>query len=207
MGGTEGSDYLVQMYSGSVVTRVHARLQHLADSGRGATVVFGWGLLQGCVFPGLADLFFLPLALSRPERAYRLALVATAGTLIGSVMLYWLGAEALTLLQGPLARMVGMTPAALDAARAQLATYGAWLIFASTMSPVSTKLTSIASGAVGVSFVSFVGALLAGRLLRTFVLAWLVRNGGAHLVNRWMARRHLETHTHTTDASRTPPAP
>jgi hypothetical protein len=60
---------------------------------------------------------------------------------------------------------------------------------------------------VGVSFVSFVGALLAGRLLRTFVLAWLVRNGGAHLVNRWMARRHLEMHTHTTDASRTPPAP
>ena len=193
------------MYSGSVVTRVHARLQHLADSGRGTSVVLGWGLLQGCVFPGLADLFFLPLALSRPERAYRLALVATLGTMTGSVLLYWVGAEALTLLQGPLARVVGMTPATLDAARAQLATYGGWLIFASTMSPVSTKLTSIASGAAGVPFAAFVLALLAGRLLRTMVLAWLVRNGGAHLVNRWMAQRHLDhasrskaTDTHTS---------
>ncbi len=161
------------------------RLQQWADAGWASTVVFGWGLLQGGIFPGLADLFFLPLAVARPERAYRLALVATAGTLIGSVVLYWIGSEALVLLEGPAARVFGFSPDAFTEYRSRLAQYGAWAIFASTMSPLSTKLTSLASGALGVPFMAFTIALLAGRLTRTFALAWLVRHGGAQAVARW----------------------
>lgn len=160
-------------------------MQRWADAGWPNSVVFGWGLLQGCIFPGLADLFFLPLAIARPQRAYTLALVATAGTLVGSVALYAAGAEALQWLEGPLAARVGITTARIDEYRARLAEYGAWAIFASTMSPLSTKLTSIASGAVGVPWVQFVLALLAGRLTRTMVFAWLIRNGGASAIERW----------------------
>ncbi len=149
-------------------------------------MVFGWGLLQGCLIPGLADLFFLPLALARPTRAYRLALLATSGTLVGSVLLYLVGAKALVWLEGPMAGWLGLSVASLDETRARLATYGAWAILASTMSPLSTKLTSIASGAIGVSLPAFAGALLAGRLLRTCALAWLVQHGGAAAVERWM---------------------
>lgn len=172
-------------FVGSFITRFLLRLRRWADAGWASSVVLGWGLLQGCIFPGLADLFFLPLALARPERAYRLALVATAGTLIGSVVLYWIGAEALLLLEGPVARFFDFSPDAFAEYRTRLAQYGAWAIFASTMSPLSTKLTSLASGAIGVPFVAFTGALLAGRLTRTFALAWLVRHGGAQAVARW----------------------
>lgn len=170
----------------SFLARLHARLQHWVDRGWSDRVVLLWGLLQGFVFPGVADLFFLPLALARPERAYQLALVATAGTLTGSVTLYWLGAGALEWLQGPVSQLVGLSSADLDAYRARLAEWGGLAIFASTMSPLSTKLTSIASGAAGVPFGVFTGALLAGRLTRTLVLAWLVRHGGAELVRRWV---------------------
>lgn len=170
------------------MARVYTRLEQWAEAGWSNSVVFGWGLLQGCVFPGLADLFFLPLAIAKPQRAYVLALVATAGTLIGSILLYAAGAEALTMLQGPLAARIGITAARIAEYRATLAEYGAWAIFASTMSPLSTKLTSIASGVIGVPWPQFVGALLAGRLLRTLAFAWLVRHGGAEAVARWMKR-------------------
>lgn len=170
----------------SRVQRVFGRLQQWADAGWSGTVVFAWGLLQGCVFPGLADVFFLPLALARPQRAYVLALIATSGTLIGSVLLYFAGASALSLLQGPVAEWLGVSAAHLESYRATLGHYGAWAIFASTMSPLSTKLTSIASGVVGVPWPAFVGALLAGRLVRTLGLAFLVRNGGATAVQRWV---------------------
>lgn len=151
-------------------------------------MVFGWGLLQGCVFPGLADLFFLPLAIARPQRAYVLAVVATSGTMLGSIVLYAAGAEALSLFEGPLASLLGLTSTRIAEYRATLAQYGAWAIFASTLSPLSTKLTSIASGAVGVPPLQFVLALAAGRLTRTLVFAWLVRNGGAEAVQRLMRR-------------------
>lgn len=167
---------------------LHARLQQWADAGWANSVVLGWGLLQGFIFPGLADLFFLPLALARPARAYVLALVATAGTMIGSVGLYWLGHEALSVLQGPLSDFFDLSPASIDRYRGTLAEWGGWAIFASTMSPLSTKLTSIASGIAGVPFVEFFLALAAGRLTRTMVFAWLVRHGGAQAVERWTGR-------------------
>lgn len=170
----------------SRIARLHATLQRWADAGWSGSVVLGWGLLQGCIFPGLVDLFFLPLAIARPSRAYRLALIATAGTVIGSVLLYVIGARALSLLEGPIADWAGVSASHLDATRATLAKYGGWAIFASTMSPLSTKLTSIASGAIGVPWPQFVGALLAGRLVRTFGLAWLVTHGGAQAVERWV---------------------
>ncbi len=167
------------------LARTHARLEHWADAGWSNSVVFGWGLLQGGIFPGFADLFFLPLAVARPERAYRYALVATAGTVIGSVVLYFAGAEALGWLEGPLSRYFSLTTADIDDYRATLSRYGGWAIFASTMSPLSTKLTSIASGAAGVPFLQFFLALTAGRLTRTLVFAWLVRHGGASAVAKF----------------------
>ena len=160
-------------------------MQRWADAGWSGSVVFGWGLAQGCFFPGLADLFFIPLAIARPHRAYSLALIATAGTLIGSVALYVAGSMALSHLQGPIAEFVGVSAAHIDEYRTTLARYGAWAILVSTMSPLSVKLTSIASGAVGVPFYRFVLALLAGRLTRTLVFAWLIRHGGAATIARW----------------------
>ena len=170
----------------SRIARSLATLQRWADAGWSGSVVFAWGLLQGCIFPGFVDLFFLPLAIARPKQAYRLALIASAGTLIGSVVLYAVGSRALSMLQGPVAEWLGVSAAHLDESRATLAKYGAWAIFASTMSPISTKLTSIASGAIGVPWPQFVGALIAGRLLRGLGLAWLVRHGGASAVERWV---------------------
>jgi membrane protein YqaA with SNARE-associated domain len=167
------------------LARTHARLEHWADAGWSNSVVFGWGLLQGCVFPGFADVFFLPLALARPTRAYRYALVATAGTLIGSIVLYVAGARALSWLAAPVSQYFAITPATIDAYRETLSRYGGWAIFASTMSPLSTKLTSIASGVAGVPFLEFVIALSAGRLTRALVFAWLVRHGGAHALARF----------------------
>lgn len=165
--------------------RAYARLQRWADAGWSGSVVLGWGLLQGCIFPGFSDLFFLPLALARPQRAYTLALLASVGTIAGSVLLYFAGASALSLLQSTLAEWIGITPAHLNEYRETLSRYGAWAILASTVSPLSTKLTSIASGAIGVPFVYFVGALTVGRVGRTMALAWMVRHGGAEMLAQW----------------------
>ncbi len=172
----------------SRIARVYTTLQRWADAGWSGSVVFAWALVQGCLFPGFVDLFFLPLALAQPKQAYRLALIAASGTLIGSVVLYWVGAHALSVLQGPVAQWLGVSSTRLAEARGTLATYGAWAIFASTLSPLSTKLTSLASGMVGVPWPQFVAALASGRLIRALGLAWLVRHGGAAAVERWVAK-------------------
>lgn len=168
----------------SVLARFLERLQRWADAGWSGTVVFTWGFLQGCIIPGLVDLFFLPLALARPEKAYRLALFAIAGSVLGGTVLYYVGAEALHIVQGRLSALLGMTPARFDDVRNTLAEYGGLAIVASTVSPLSTKLTSIASGAAGVPFFEWLGYLLVGRTARAFAIAWIIRNGGAEWLRR-----------------------
>jgi membrane protein YqaA with SNARE-associated domain len=168
----------------SLARRIHARLQGWADAGWSGSVVFAWGVLQGGIVPGFADLFFIPLSVARPDKAYRLALIAAAGTIVGNTLLYLAGTEALAMFEGPLAALVGLTPERFDAARAALAEYGGLAILASTLGPLSSKLTSIASGAVGVPLMEFVLFLSAGRTGRTLATAWLIRNGGAEWIRK-----------------------
>ncbi len=159
--------------------RVYFRLQKWADAGWSGSVVFLWGFLQGCIVPGFVDLFFLPLAVARPERAYRLAVPAIAGTVVGSTLLYYVGSEALYVVQGTLGSLLGMTESRFAEVRSTLAKYGGLAVLASTMSPLSTKLTSLASGAAGVPFAEWLAYLAAGRTIRAFGIAWIVRNKGA----------------------------
>jgi len=112
--------------------------------------------------------------------------VAAAGTIIGSVCLYWVGAVALAQLSGPVASWLGVGANELTGMHQLLDRYGWLAIFASTMSPLSTKLTSVASGAFDVPLAAFAAALSAGRLTRVFVFAYLVRHGGAKSVARWL---------------------
>ena len=169
--------------------RLLARLQRWADAGWSGSVTFAWGLLQGCIVPGFADLFFIPLSVARPQRAFRLAAIASAGTIAGSVVLYLVGAQSLALIEGPIASFVRVTPEKLTATRAAIAEYGGLAILASTVSPLSTKLTSIASGVAGVPFSEFVLFLSAGRVARTFATAWIIRNGGAEWIQKVLGVR------------------
>lgn len=161
-------------------------MERWANAGWANSVVFGWGVLQATFVPGLVDVLFLPLAVAKPQHAYRLALVSAAGTIVGSVSLYWVGATALAQLSGPLATYVGVGANDLSHMHQLLDRYG-WLpIFASTMSPLSTKLTSVASGAFNVPFLAFFAALSAGRLTRVLGFAYLIQHGGAKSVARWL---------------------
>lgn len=161
-------------------------MERWANAGWANSVVFGWGVLQATFVPGLVDVLFLPLAIAKPQNAYRLAFVAAAGTIIGSVGLYWVGATMLAQLSGGLTNWLGVGASDLTRMQQILDRYGWLAIFASTMSPLSTKLTSVASGAFGVPFAAFVAALSAGRIARVTLFAYLVRHGGANTVARWL---------------------
>lgn len=170
----------------SRAVRLFRTMERWANAGWSNSVVFGWGVLQATFVPGFVDVLFLPLAIAKPQNAYRLAMVSAAGTIVGSVALYWVGATALAQLSGPLASWLGVGASELTGMHQLLDRYGWLAIFASTMSPLSTKLTSVASGAFNVPFIAFAAALAAGRLTRVFIFAYLVRHGGAKSVARWL---------------------
>jgi len=166
----------------SRLQRAFTWLHDIADRGWTVTAVFAYGVLQNFFIPGLSDALFLPLALAQPRRAYRLAVAAAVGSLIGASLLYWVGANALSTLTQTIGGWVGVTDAGLATAEAMLTDYGWLLVIGSAFSPLSTKLITASAGAFGMPYLLFIGSYAAARCVRVFGFAWAIRKFGAKAV-------------------------
>jgi membrane protein YqaA with SNARE-associated domain len=172
----------------STRTTIYNRLHAWAEAGWSGTVVFGWAVLQGIFAPGPAELFFLPLGAANQERVYRLAFLSATGSVCGALTLYAIALNSMSWISGPLTGYFDMSPDAVASMTGMLAKWGALGVFASVFIPISTKLTVIMAGVVRVAPLHFALAIFAARFMRTFFLAYLIRNGGAALFRRWTLR-------------------
>ncbi len=116
------------------------------------------------------DLLLIAVAAANPSSAYLSASLATLGSLLGCLILFWL------------ARKGGERFLYRHAAQGKARTltqwfqrYGLATVFVSALSPVPmpTKLFIICAGAFGVRLAPFVLVVLAARIPRYFGLAYL----------------------------------
>lgn len=136
--------------------------------------------IESSVFLVPADVLFLPMALSRPERAYRYALVATVASTMGGVAGYLLGAFAYDAVARPVLEFYGKLDdfeqlkacAGRETTMVLLITSGL-----SHLPPI--KVVTILSGVVGVGLLFFIVSCVIARGARFYALAWALRNYGA----------------------------
>lgn len=171
-----------------------------AESGWGGCAVAGWGFLQGSLLPGPTDAVLVPLGLADPRRAFRLALFAIAGSVAGGVLAYAIGGGAFGNLAPRILEAVGVSSSAVEASRGLFERRGWLLVVVSTISPLSTKVVSLAAGAFGLPFWQFFLALSAGRTVRNLTIAALLRLAGPALLRRLHERAAMR------EAKMRPPA-
>ena len=135
--------------------------------------------IESSVFLIPADVLFLPMALARPNRAYRYALVATIASTLGGIAGYLLGAFAFDALAKPILEFYGKLDsfnhlkacAGRDTTMLLLVTSGL-----AHLPPI--KVVTILSGVVGVGLAFFILSCIIARGLRFFALAWALKNYG-----------------------------
>ena len=132
---------------------------------------------------------FAPLAVADPPRAPRLALWGLAGSVVGGSIAYLIGAHACEELGRPVLAMLGVSTATIASSERMFDQHGWMIVFVSTISPLSTKLTCIAAGAFGVPFAGLFPALLVGRAIRFAVLTVLLRLAGERLLPRLVGKQ------------------
>jgi membrane protein YqaA with SNARE-associated domain len=167
-----------------MLQRLIAALHRWAESGWAGAATATWELFQSSVVPGPSAVVFAPLALADPPRAPRLAVWGTVGAVVGGCIAYLIGAHAFDEFGRAMFSAMGVSEARMASSEAMFERHGWILVFVSTISPLSTKLTCIAAGAVGLPFVQFLPALLVGRALRFGVLVVLLRFAGERLSER-----------------------
>lgn len=135
--------------------------------------------VESSIFLVPADVLFLPMALARPERAWRYALVATVFSVLGGIAGWWIGSFAFDAIAMPILEFWGKLDT-FNELKAGI-TFETILLMLVTsgfahLPPV--KVVTILSGAVHVNIWLFIVSALVTRGARFFLLAWLLRRYG-----------------------------
>jgi membrane protein YqaA with SNARE-associated domain len=143
---------------------------------------------ESVVFPIPPDVMLGPMVLAKPERWFRYALICTLASVFGGVLGYLLGAYALDAVM-PWIERTGKRET-FDYIHTLFETYGFWIVFVAGFTPIPYKVFTIASGAAGMAWLPFLLGSFVGRGGRFFLVALLIRLGGARLEGS--LRRYVE---------------
>ncbi|MFN0194721.1 MAG: YqaA family protein [Aestuariivirga sp.] len=135
--------------------------------------------IESSVFLVPADVLYLPMALARPDRAYRYAIVATVASVLGGIAGYFLGYLAFDAIAKPVLEFYGKLDSfeqlkqctGEDTLMLLLVTSGL-----SHLPPI--KVVTILAGVAQVSFAFFVISCIVARGARFLALAWALRRYG-----------------------------
>jgi membrane protein YqaA with SNARE-associated domain len=131
--------------------------------------LFCTAFAEASVFPIPPDVLLIPMILARPRGAWAFAGLATAGSVIGGLAGYWIGATVFDQVALPVVRFYH-GEAAYHAFLAFYARWGFWAILAKGLTPIPFKLVTIASGAAHYDLAGFVIACIITRGGRFFLI-------------------------------------
>ena len=140
----------------------------------------GLSFAESSFFPIPPDVMLAPMALARPERAWRLALITTLASVAGGLAGYAIGHFAFELVQPWLAEQPRYWQAYQQAVD-WFERYGFWAVFVAGFSPIPYKVFTIAAGVMSMALLPFTLASLVGRGSRFYLVAGLMRFGGARM--------------------------
>ncbi len=161
-----------------MLRRLYDWTLHLADTRHAM-----WGLaivsfVESSVFPIPPDVLMIPMIVARPSRAWAIAGVALAASVLGGLLGYAIGAGLFETVGRPVLEFYGKD-AQFDEFSARYNEWGAWAVLIAGVTPFPYKVITILSGATNLNLAVFIAASIIARGLRFFVLAGLLWRFGA----------------------------
>ena len=157
--------------------RLYIHTLALAASPRAPWWLAAVAFAESSFFPIPPDALLIPMALARPDRAWRLAMVCTVASVAGGALGYAIGYFVFDQLARPLIDLYGYGDRFV-AFQQLYSRYGLWVILVKGMTPIPYKIVTIASGAAKFDFWVFMAASIVTRGARFFLVAALLRAYG-----------------------------
>lgn len=132
---------------------------------------------ESSIFPVPPDVLQVPMTLARPDKAWRFALIATIGSVLGGLVGYAIGSLLYESVGKFLIDLYGYGDK-VDSFRAAYAHYGHWVILLKGLTPIPYKLVTITSGFAEYNLFWFVVLSIITRGARFFILAALLHYFG-----------------------------
>ncbi|MCL3882593.1 YqaA family protein [Marivita sp. GX14005] len=149
----------------------------LADHPRALWVLAAVAFVESSVFPIPPDVLMIPMILARPSRAWLIALVATAASVLGGVLGYGIGYFFYETIGAPILSALGKAEA-MEAFNVKFNGVGFWAVLIAGVTPFPYKVITIMSGWTAMPMGTFLVTSIIARALRFFVVAGLLRAFG-----------------------------
>ncbi len=156
---------------------LYDRVLALAASERAELWLACVAFAESSFFPIPPDTLLLPMALARPERAWRYAAICTVASVVGGLFGYLIGWALYEQVALPLLNFYHYT-AQFEVFRQRFAENGVVIILIKGLLPIPFKIITIAAGVAKMNLPAFVGACIVTRGARFFLESALLRNYG-----------------------------
>lgn len=172
-----------------MLRRLYDWTMRQAEGPRAMPVLAGVSFAESSFFPIPPDVIMAPMILARPNRAWLIATVTVAASILGGLFGYWIGAA--------LFETIGQKLLAFYGAGEKFAAFQEIyqrngvlaVLLAGGFTPLPFKVVTIASGALHMNLFDFIWASILARSMRFYIVAGLLWKFGAPI--RSFMERHL----------------
>ena len=144
--------------------------------------------VESSFFPIPPDVIMIPMILTQQRRAWLIAGVALAASVLGGLLGYAIGALAFETIGEPILASLGKVDSMAEFST-RFNDMGFWAVLTAGVTPFPYKVISIMSGWTGMPLATFIMTSILARALRFFVVAALLRTFGAPI--RYFIERRL----------------
>jgi membrane protein YqaA with SNARE-associated domain len=163
-----------------------ARWERWARHPAGPALLFVCAVVEGCLFPAPTEAVYAALALARPRRAWALAGVAAAGSVVGGMIGWTFGATLFERVGRPVLGSWGLLER-VGAVQALYRDNAALALVTAGYTPIPYLLYGIVAGSAGIPLGTFILFCVIGRGIKYAVLALLASVAGPP-IRAWLIR-------------------
>jgi membrane protein YqaA with SNARE-associated domain len=146
----------------------------MAAHPRARWVLAGVSFAESSFFPIPPDAMLLPMILANPKRAWQIAAICSAASVVGGFFGYAIGYFLFETIGQRVIEFYGLQKA-FEQFHDWFNEYGAWVILIKGLTPIPYKIVTIASGAVHFDLLVFGITSLITRAGRFFLVAALLK--------------------------------
>lgn len=150
---------------------------HVSEKTNAVWVLAAVAFIESSFFPIPPDIVLIPLVLANRNKAFMLATVCTASSVMGGIFGYFIGDFLYESVTVPILNFYHYTQQ-FESFVAQYHKYGAWIVFGAGITPFPYKIITIASGVAHLDLWVFSIASVLARGIRFFLVAWLLWKWG-----------------------------
>jgi membrane protein YqaA with SNARE-associated domain len=144
-----------------------------AEKSYATGMLFVLALVEPCILPIPPDMLLIPMMIAQRTRAFRLAAVATVGSVTGGLIGYGIGALAMATIGQWVVEAYHLENA-FEHFHRGFNRYGMWIILAKGLTPIPFILVTIASGVAHLNLMVFLVSATITRASRFFLEAVLI---------------------------------